>query len=478
MFQDLDPKLASALAQLRQEFEDKLQQQRNELKQIISGAPAEVEESREPMVTAVSEIDTAFPVLDALEELKHAATDIDRSETQAELLDSLIRGTNRFAERVAVFLSREDGLHGWGSAGFGDRARLLAEMKLAPAPDSPWQQVLSGNGGVPLSAAECAPICERLGVSEPSVGLLVPFVLGDRVAAVLYCDRVHSDSPFNTSAVQLLSFIAGQTLETLPVRKRATTSSLHLADTTAPETPAETPEVAQGVPIAEPMETVAPEIAPLQEEATTPPPEPSSEPEPEVVEVLEEAAESLAPPADELTVPGGAEEPVQIAEPTPEPEPQPPWTAEPTPEPAPPTEETPPPPAAEPTPPPSAVQPPSPEPAVGASSTQVAPPQDIDGPGWAFTTTRIPAGGGNDAQHEEARRLARLLVTEIKLYNEEEVEEGRQAGNVYARLREDIDRSQQIYNDRIAPEVREEKDYFHEALVRILAGGEAQVLGI
>ena len=81
-------------------------------------------------------------------------------------------------------------------------------------------------------------------------------------------------------------------------------------------------------------------------------------------------------------------------------------------------------------------------------------------------------------QHEEARRLARLLVTEIKLYNEEQVEEGRRGNDIYARLREDIDRSRQIFNERVDDSVRQETDYFHEEMVRILAGGNAEALGL
>ena len=43
----------------------------------------------------------------------------------------------------------------------------------------------------------------------------------------------------------------------------------------------------------------------------------------------------------------------------------------------------------------------------------------------AFTMNRTQRAIGENALHEEARRLARLLVSEIKLYNEEQVEEGR-----------------------------------------------------
>ncbi|MGB5293709.1 MAG: hypothetical protein WBP34_02050 [Thermoanaerobaculia bacterium] len=122
----------------------------------------------------------------------------------------------------------------------------------------------------------------------------------------------------------------------------------------------------------------------------------------------------------------------------------------------------------------------APEPApVAVSGAEIAPPEDVTGAGWAFTTNRFNAEtGGGEAVHEEARRLARLLVTEIKLYNEEQVEAGRRNRNIYEVLREDIDRSRQIYEERIDDDVRTEADYFHDELVRILAAGESEILGL
>lgn len=85
---------------------------------------------------------------------------------------------------------------------------------------------------------------------------------------------------------------------------------------------------------------------------------------------------------------------------------------------------------------------------------------------------------GGDERHEEARRFARLLVSEIKLYNERAVIEGREGGNLYARLKEDIDRSRQMYNDRIPEDVRNATNFFYEECVRILAEGRAEALGL
>jgi hypothetical protein len=83
-----------------------------------------------------------------------------------------------------------------------------------------------------------------------------------------------------------------------------------------------------------------------------------------------------------------------------------------------------------------------------------------------------------DERHEEARRFARLLVSEIKLYNERAVLEGRESGNLYDRLREDIDRSRQMYDERIPEDVRGSTNFFYEELVRILADGNSEALGI
>ena len=114
-------------------------------------------------------------------------------------------------------------------------------------------------------------------------------------------------------------------------------------------------------------------------------------------------------------------------------------------------------------------------------TSEVRPPADLAGPGWAFATTRVAAAvaaPGEESLHEEARRLARLLVSEIKLYNEDQVEEGRRSRDIYERLKEDIDRSRQMYEERVDERVRNKTDYFYQELVRILAAGDAKTLGI
>jgi hypothetical protein len=79
--------------------------------------------------------------------------------------------------------------------------------------------------------------------------------------------------------------------------------------------------------------------------------------------------------------------------------------------------------------------------------------------------------------HNDARRFARLLVSEIKLYNEQKVADGRSQGDLYQRLREYIDRSREMYDKRVKPEVAHRYDYFHNELVTTLAEGDESKLG-
>lgn len=79
--------------------------------------------------------------------------------------------------------------------------------------------------------------------------------------------------------------------------------------------------------------------------------------------------------------------------------------------------------------------------------------------------------------HADAKRFARLLVSEIKLYNEQRVLEGRQNKDIYVRLKKDIDRSREMYDKRVPASVSRTIDYFNEELVRILGDSDPSTLG-
>jgi len=79
--------------------------------------------------------------------------------------------------------------------------------------------------------------------------------------------------------------------------------------------------------------------------------------------------------------------------------------------------------------------------------------------------------------HRKAQRFARLLVDEIKLYNQAKVAEGRRHKDLYDRLKEDIDKSRGTFQKRYGNTAAASGDYFHNELVRSLAEDDASIMG-
>jgi hypothetical protein len=81
------------------------------------------------------------------------------------------------------------------------------------------------------------------------------------------------------------------------------------------------------------------------------------------------------------------------------------------------------------------------------------------------------------ADAEGAQRFARLLVSEIKLYHEAQVDEGRRTRDLRQRLHTQIARARQMYEERVPSDLRARTDYFEQELVRTLADGDPILLG-
>jgi hypothetical protein len=79
--------------------------------------------------------------------------------------------------------------------------------------------------------------------------------------------------------------------------------------------------------------------------------------------------------------------------------------------------------------------------------------------------------------HRKAQRFARLLVDEIKLYNQAKVAEGRRNKDLYDRLREDIDKSRGTFQKRYGNTAAASGDYFHHELLRSLAEDDSSIMG-
>jgi len=79
--------------------------------------------------------------------------------------------------------------------------------------------------------------------------------------------------------------------------------------------------------------------------------------------------------------------------------------------------------------------------------------------------------------HRKAQRFARLLMDEIKLYNQAKVSEGRKNRDLYDRLKDDIEKSRATYLKRYGHTADASKDYFTGELIRSLAEDDASLLG-
>jgi hypothetical protein len=75
----------------------------------------------------------------------------------------------------------------------------------------------------------------------------------------------------------------------------------------------------------------------------------------------------------------------------------------------------------------------------------------------------------------DAKRFARLLVTEIRLYEGSKIEQGLKNDNLYEVLFDRIEEARKTYNKRIMNS--EFEVFFDEALVEVLANGDRTKLG-
>ncbi|MFN2413730.1 MAG: GAF domain-containing protein [Pyrinomonadaceae bacterium] len=387
--------------------------------------------------------------------IKAAVDELDGQHTQAEILSALVNCAAAFAPRVAFFVVKNERATGWRARGLagtvGDDA--VRELSLAVQADTLLGEAArtrSTWAGEPGSHAEDHTIYQHFGGDPPRRMVAVPLVAREKAVAVLYADSAGQDADaVNLEAIETLVRVAGMAVELQGSRR-------HPAGGAAAERPAAAPPQ----PAPRPAEPERRAEEPRREEPAQPQAPPAEaqpsvfgfEPQPIAAEAQREPAPPAPEPAynfstrPEPAVAAQPESPALFGA-----SPEAAHAGTPAPAEVPPPAETP-------------AQPISP---LGSSRRYGA--ADMDFP--------VEVAEGEKRFHNEARRFARLLVSEIKLYNEQKVREGRDASDLYERLREDIDRSRQMYDKRVRPEVSSRYDYFDQELVNMLAEGDRHKLG-
>jgi hypothetical protein len=76
---------------------------------------------------------------------------------------------------------------------------------------------------------------------------------------------------------------------------------------------------------------------------------------------------------------------------------------------------------------------------------------------------------------ERARRLARVLFSDIVAYAGDEVRIGLEKDDLFDRLHADIERAREFYRRRVAPDLPDSERIFDFALVDVLVGNQRKV---
>ncbi len=85
----------------------------------------------------------------------------------------------------------------------------------------------------------------------------------------------------------------------------------------------------------------------------------------------------------------------------------------------------------------------------------------------------VSSGEAPDAALQEARRLARFIVSEIRYYHQDFIQKARTRQEILEELKDDLALAQTHYLSRIPPELRSEgPTLFQEALQEILLEGK------
>jgi hypothetical protein len=393
-----------------------------------------------------------------------------RKETQDEILNTLLDGAHRYAPRLALFVARGHQFSGWASRGYETgMAQKLAACHLASAETPLMARALEADGLTTIDdlASESA-LARHLpaGLAGPLHAFPLR-ALGRPVAVLLAAAGDGRSCDLESLCIIMditglcIENLALKVLHELKVSKTAMASPPAPREsggrtlTMVPPSSIPVPEPPQAEPVT--VEEVTPAAAasvnddlPAVEEPTPVPPpaadsaevvrdEPAVQAEPEPVDTPGEPAEVI-PATSTAGVPEevvAEEAPDQVVV----------------------EEET---------------APTSPELPVEAPPVPPAGPAE---PARTAVLREVQPLTEEEKLHADAKRFARLLASEIKLYNEQRVLEGRANRDIYVRLKRDIDRSRDMYEKRVSPLVSRKIDYFHDEIIRVLGDNDPSALG-
>jgi predicted Zn finger-like uncharacterized protein len=76
---------------------------------------------------------------------------------------------------------------------------------------------------------------------------------------------------------------------------------------------------------------------------------------------------------------------------------------------------------------------------------------------------------------EKARRFARIIVSDVALYNQDAVIKGLKNGTFYDLLKNDVDEGRELYEKRVPAAIKSRKDYYQEAFDNFIRAQQKNV---
>jgi hypothetical protein len=320
-------------------------------------------------------------------DLARAVSEIQIGSSQKDILRALLEASSRYASRVALFVVKGSHATGWQGRGF---AKDSALKDFALDEKAPAVVRAIGNrtvASVPV-ADQDAHFLKEFGEPASGEGRILPLMLKDKVAALVYADSgTGSGGLLDAGALELLVLSTSAWLEVNSLRKQM-----------QKEPSAAQPPSGANISSAPAAQTVPAFNDPFASHS------------PGHAMAAAASASVAATVADQ-----GLAEPLPINQPQ------------------------------------------------AVPALEAAPPAGIS--------------AEDQDVHRKAQRFARLLVDEIKLYNQAKVAEGRKNKDLYDRLKEVIDKSRGTYQKRYGNTVAGSGNYFHHEIIRSLAEDDLSIMG-
>jgi hypothetical protein len=351
-------------------------------------------------------------------DLARAVAEIQLGTSQREILRALLDTSARYAARVALFVVKGSHATGWQARGFAnsDGIKDFSLDEGAPA-------VALAIGDRVVASAPVADLDSRFlnefGSPASGEGRVLPLILKDKVAALVYADSgTDSAGLFDAGSLELLVLSTSAWLEVNSLRKQA---QIHADNrNTAVDTVSSSAPIHAAPAFNDPFASHAPASAAGQAMAAAASASEVSAPVPSV------AVEAPVVVADAQTAIAAVEASLVEIDPA---------LAEPLP------------------------------------IIQV---ETVSAPETPAMATMSPE---DQDVHHKAQRFARLLVDEIKLYNQAKVSEGRKNKDLYDRLKETIEKSRATYQKRYGNTVAASANYFQHEIMRSLAEDDLSIMG-